>query len=97
MSKQTNGVIYKISATEKTIHRALVAIIEHIFTRQIVEMFGADTGSYLADQHVQAAGGQPAGPAHAFERLRPMQFHLPRTFGDQIGVDIIHGHNPNTG
>ena len=58
---------------------------------EVVERLGRDAGLHLLDQQVQRLGGQPSGPAHAFESLGSMQLDLPGlAAGREVGVDKGH-------
>ena len=61
---------------------------------QAVDPFGGHSGLDLRDQHVEALGGQPAGPAHAFECGRPVDLDLPG-FAQRRRRRLNIGHRGN--
>ncbi len=64
-------------------------MIEDEFAGERIQPVGEHAGDDKGDQHVQALGGQTAGPAHALEAFRPMQFDLP---GAMLGFEDVGGH-----
>jgi hypothetical protein len=58
---------------------------------QPVDALGRDAGLYLGHQHVEAPGRQPAGLAHAFERIGAVDLDLAGLAERRAGrVDIGH-------
>ena len=48
------------------------AVIAHIFVSDLVERRGGHAGLHRGHHQIEHFGGQPARPAHALERFRPM-------------------------
>src|SRR3984957_2969946 len=68
------------------------AVIQTELVDQPVDALGRDAGFYLRYQHIEAFGRQPAGLAHAFERVGAVDLDLAGFTERRAGrVDIGHG------
>src|SRR5690348_1539617 len=50
-------------------------MIHHVLIREAVEVCSGHARLHLRNEQIEHLGREPAGPAHAFERLSPVKRH----------------------
>ena len=53
--------------------QTLLGLLDTLWNHEIVERLGGHARLHQRDERIEVFRGQPPGPAHAFEGLRPVQ------------------------